>query len=177
MFLVNIAFLFWEYTCNLMVDFVSHLLKTTTFNHSMLKRSVIRLCVFLGLLCHFAILAQQTPPTIKVKKTEDLVKAEFDNVNLKLIAVDRFGNPRETSIVSYVLWIKETPEKPYNSKTFALTAEMLQALNACKSSTKIFFTNIVAQETDGHQVKLPDVIDVWFPDCKNCSPKRMKKRR
>ncbi len=141
------------------------------------KSNFVRIGLLLSLLISFAVRAQQTPPTIKVKKTEDLVKAEFDNVNLKLVAVDRFGNPRETSVVSYVLWIKETPEKPYTSKTFALTSEMLQALNTCKSSTKIFFTNIIAQETDGHQVKLPDVIDVWFPDCKNCSPKKMKKRR
>ncbi len=122
-----------------------------------------------------SLLAQQNIPTIKVQKTSDLVKAEFDNINLKLIAVDRFGNPKESSIVSFVLWIKETPDKPFQSKTYALTTDMLTALNSCKKSTKIFFTNIVAQEEDGHQVKLPDAIDVWFPDCKNCSPKKAQK--
>lgn len=120
-------------------------------------------------------MAQQDPPTIKVKKTSDLVKAEFDNVNLKLIALDRFGNPKENAIVSFVLWIKETPEVPYTCKTENLTREMLNALNSCKKATKIFFTNVLAQEADGHQVKLPDVIDVWFPDCKNCSPKKAQK--
>lgn len=133
---------------------------------------------FILLLCtHQVLRAQQPTNTIKVKKAEDLVKAEFDNVNLKLIAVDRFGNPRESAVLSYVLWIKTDPDKPYYSKNFAITPEMQQALNTCKSSTKIFFTNIVAQETDGHQVKLPDVIDVWFPDCKNCTPKKIKKHR
>jgi hypothetical protein len=119
--------------------------------------------------------AQDDVPTIKVKKTNDLAKAEFDNVNLKLIALDRFGNPKEGAIVSFVLWIKDIPETPYQSKTEHLSREMLAVLNECKKSTKIFFTNVVAQEADGHQVKLPDVIEVWFPNCKNCSPNKSQK--
>lgn len=140
-------------------------------------RQITGLCLILLFCASYKLSAQQPTNTIKVKKAEDLVKAEFDNVNLKLIAVDRFGNPRESAILSYVLWIKTDPDKPYYSKSFSITPEMQQALNTCKSSTKIFFTNIVAQEADGHQVKLPDVIDVWFPDCKNCTPKKQKKRR
>ncbi len=111
----------------------------------------------------------QEPFTIKVKKESDLSKAVFDNVDLRLMVIDRFGNPKENKIASYILYIKGKREtasfEGYSNK---LTGEMLNYLKKQKSAVKIFFTGINAVDDEGHPVKLPDVIDTWFPECSNC---------
>lgn len=126
------------------------------------------------LLFFFAFAAQlagQTgrPGTIRVKKESDLSKAVLDNTEHRLMVVDRFGNPRENEIISYTLYVKsgrQTKQFPgFNNK---LTAEMISYLNRQKSAVKIFFTGITAKDDNGHPVKLPDVIETWFPDCGNC---------
>ncbi|MEO6303168.1 MAG: hypothetical protein ABIP51_08345 [Bacteroidia bacterium] len=114
----------------------------------------------------------QQPNVIKVKKESNLVKVEFDNTELRLTAFDRFGNPKENQITSYKLWIKGKGEtKAYSGFNNSLSPEMIKELNKLKKATKIFFTDINVKEDDEHQVKLPDVIDTWFPNCKNCDNK------
>ena len=109
---------------------------------------------------------------IKVKKESNLVKAEFDNTELRLIAFDRFGNPKENQITSFKLWIKDKSDtKSFTGFNNTLSPEMIKELNKLKKATKIFFTDINAKEDDEHLVKLPDVIDTWFPNCKNCDKK------
>lgn len=113
--------------------------------------------------------AQEEPQTIRIKKESNLVKAIFDNTELRLMVIDRFGNPRDNKIVSYKLWIKGKGDpKQLNGYNNSLSAEMINTLKKQSKAVKIFFTDISAQEDDGHLVKLPDVIDTWFPDCKNC---------
>ncbi len=114
----------------------------------------------------------QEPAVIKVKKESDLVKVVFDNVDLKLMAVDRFGNPRQNQVVSYKLWIKGKGDaKMFPGSNNSLSPEMIKELNKQKKATKIFFTDINVKDDDEHALKLPDVIDTWFPDCKNCDNK------
>jgi len=112
------------------------------------------------------------PTTIKVRKEQDLKKAFFDNIEMKLTVIDRFGNPKENKIVSYKLWIKSKNVKEIYGHDNKLSNEMIKELNKQKRATKIFFTEINAQDDAGHLIKLPDVIEVWFPDCKNCGPKK-----
>ena len=115
----------------------------------------------------------QEPETIRFKKESNLVKAVFDNTDPKLFAVDRFGNPRENRILSYKLYVKTKKEtKQFEGSSNTLSGEMLNYLNKLKSATKIFFTEITVEDEAGHPLKLPDVIDTWFPDCKNCEPKK-----
>ena len=119
----------------------------------------------------------QEPQTIKIKKESNLVKAVLDNTQYRLNCVDRFGNPQDNKIVSYKLYVKTRNEtKEFRGYSNRLTDEMISYLNKQKSSSKIFFTEISAQEDDEHLVKLPDVIEVWFPDCANCEPTKKRRR-
>jgi hypothetical protein len=129
-----------------------------------------------------AVFAQEREPaTIRVKRESNLVKAVFDNTENRLMVVDRFGNPRENKIATYKLYVKAKREtKEFVGYGNSLTPEMMRYLNKLSSASKIFFTEISASaskiffteisatEDDGHLIKLPDVIDTWFPDCENC---------
>ena len=48
---------------------------------------------------------------------------------------------------------------------------MTKELNKLKKAAKIFFTEIQVKDENDHLQKLPDVIDIWFPNCKNCDNK------
>lgn len=120
-----------------------------------------------------SVSAQEPVGTIKIKREQNLVKAVFDNVEYKLMAIDRFGNPQENTFASYTLWIKEKKStKKFVGYSSTLTPEMLKELKSLKRATKIFFTNIKVNGDDEHLVDLPDVIDTWFPDCTNCVKKK-----
>jgi len=120
-------------------------------------------------LCGNNGLSAQEPATIKVRKESNLSKAEFDNTERKLMVVDRFGNLKENKIASYKLYVKTKREtKEFEGYGNSLSVEMIKYLNKQSSATKIFFTEISAVDDDGHLVKLPDVINTWFPDCSNC---------
>lgn len=111
----------------------------------------------------------QEPITIKVKKESNLSKAVFDNVDLRLMVIDRFGNPRENKIASYQLYVKGKRETvSFEGYGNQLTGEMLNYLKKQKAAVKLFFTGVNAVDDEGHPVKLPDVIDNWFPECSNC---------
>jgi hypothetical protein len=124
-------------------------------------------------LARISLFAQhEEPATIRVKKESNLAKAILDNSELRLMVIDRFGNPKDNEIIGYKLYVKtkrETKEFPGFSNR--LTPEIVNYLNKQKSAVKIFFTGITAKDDNGHVVKLPDVIDTWFPDCLNCDKK------
>ena len=125
----------------------------------------------------FYLEAQDEPQTLRIKKESNLVKAVFDNTELRLIVVDRFGNPRENKIISYKLWIKgKGSPVALHGYSNSLTTDMLQVLKKQSRAVKIFFTDISVQEDDGHLSNLPDVIETWFPDCENCQKTRPKSR-
>jgi hypothetical protein len=131
---------------------------------SSFKTLLVLLCINSN--CFFA---QEEPLTIKVKKESNLVKAVFDNTELRLMVIDRFGNPKENRVSSYKFWIKgKGTVKEIDGFSNSLNTEMLAALKKQTKATKIFFTEITATDDDGHLVKLPDIIDTWFPDCSNC---------
>ncbi len=145
----------------------------------MIHPVVLRISLFLifTLACQSGIAQEEEPRVIKVKKESNLVKAVFDNTDLRLMAVDRFGNPRENKIVSYKLYVKSKKEtKVFNGFNNALTGEMINYLNKLPSATKLFFTEIMVEDDDTHLLKLPDVVETWFPDCMNCE-KGSKKRK
>jgi len=124
-----------------------------------------------------ALLAQdEEPQTIRVKKESNLFKAAFDNTELRLMVIDRFGNAKENKIVSYTLWIKGKGDaKPLNGYSNSLSGEMINTLKKQTKATKIFFTEITAQEDDGHLTKLPNVVEAWFPECNNCEKDKRRK--
>jgi hypothetical protein len=142
-----------------------------------MKISVRTRIFFLLFLSAFLSRAQEDPQTIRIKRESNLSKAVFDNTEHKLIIVDRFGNPRENKVVSYKLWIKgKRGTEGFLGYSNNLNSEMLDYLKKQGKATKIFFTEVSVQDDDGHLVKLPDVIETWFPDCSNCE-KSGKRRR
>jgi hypothetical protein len=127
------------------------------------KRFLFVLLLLAG-ACRLA--AQEEPRTIRVRKESDLAKAQFDNTQMRLFVIDRFGNVRENEIVSYRLWVKSKKKTVgFAGVSNALSPEMIAFLNKQKEAVKIFFTEIVALDHGDQRVPLPDVIDVWFPDC------------
>jgi hypothetical protein len=117
--------------------------------------------------------AAQEPATIKVKKESNLAKAAFDNTEDRLLVVDRFGNPKENKIASYKLYVKtKHGSREFEGYGNNLSVEMKKYLAKLSDAAKLFFTEITAVEDDGHLVKLPDLIDNWFPDCANCAKSR-----
>jgi len=132
--------------------------------------------VILLLLFLFAakINAQEPVQTIKIKREQNLVKVIFDNTEYRLFPIDRFGNPKDNEIVSYTLWIKANKTIKLQGFSSTLTPEMLKELKKVKKATKIFFTQIKVKGDDEHLIDMPDIIDTWFPDCKNCIEKKKK---
>jgi hypothetical protein len=108
----------------------------------------------------------QEPETIRFKKESNMIKAYFDPTELKLIGIDRFGNPHENGIASFKMYVKgKKDKKAFESFSGALTSEMINYLNNLKTATKLFFTDVVAKDENRHLTKLPDVIELWFPNC------------
>lgn len=135
---------------------------------------ITAIVLFSGL--NFFSQAQEDPVSIKVRKEQTLVKATFDNDEMKLTVIDKYGNPRENKVVAYKLWVKGGNRGGYTGLSNQLTPEMLSELRRRKEATKIFFTGINVEDDEGHIIQLPDVIDMWFPECKNCSPLKKEKK-
>ena len=138
----------------------------------MKKISLILICF----LCFSGIqLYSQEPISIKVRKEQNLVKAYFDNTELRLSAVDKYGNPKGNKIISFKLWVKGN-NRSFSGFGNSLNSEMTEELNRQKKAVKIFFTEILVEDDEGHAVKLPDLIEIWFPQCTNCDVVKKKRR-
>ena len=129
------------------------------------------LLIFLVYFSVSSAVAQTTTDlkTIKVKKEATLVKAAFDEADFKVIAFDRFGNPHENAVKSFVIFYKEKNrayEKKISGNVF--TEEVINYLTKKrKTATKICLSSIIAETRDGHLEELPSLCDiVIFPDCK-----------
>ncbi|MBA3665266.1 MAG: hypothetical protein H0W61_13795 [Bacteroidetes bacterium] len=138
-----------------------------------MKKIASIICLLI-LALSFDVAKAQEPATIKVKREQNLVKIYFDNSDYKLIPIDRFGNQKENEVKSYKLWIKGI-DQPFLGYKNSLSSEMVQALKKLKKATKIFFTEINVMDDSNHLINLPDVYEVWFPDCKNCGNKASKR--
>lgn len=112
--------------------------------------------------------SQEEPQKITVRKESNLSKASYDNVEYKLIAQDKYGNIVNHAVKSFELHYVEKKKKLkiFKSYSESLTPEMLEDFKKLKEAKKIFFTNIIAEDEFGTSVRLPDVIEVQFPDCK-----------
>ena len=129
----------------------------------------ILLSLFLVLLSGGIFAQDEEPRTIRFKKESNLAKAVFDNTRLRLVVMDRYGNPRENRIMSYKFYVKTKKDtREFEGHSNELSSEMINYLNKQKKAAKIFFTSIIVKDDEGHLLPLPDVIDAWFPDCGNC---------
>ncbi|MBS1638146.1 MAG: hypothetical protein JST26_19695 [Bacteroidetes bacterium] len=121
----------------------------------------------------FTLSAQEEPQKIKIQKENAFLKAEFDETNYKVIALDKYGNPHEGVIRSYTITYSEN-KNIYESKVTgdSFPEKTVRFFRKKKLATKICLTHIVAEDKDGHLENLPDLCDiVLFPDCKNVKKK------
>jgi len=133
--------------------------------------SIQILALFVFLLQFFVTTTfsqEQVIDKITVKKESNLVKAFFDNNDLKLIAQDKYGNIDHHAIRSFEMHyeIKKKKLKVLKSSSAYLTIDMLHDLTELKEAKKIFYTKIIAEDQNGNLVNLPDVIEMHFPRCK-----------
>ncbi|MGZ3885376.1 MAG: hypothetical protein ACXVPD_14650, partial [Bacteroidia bacterium] len=68
------------------------------------------LCTFTFVLCTCIAFSQEVEK-IKIKKEDPFLKAEFDNTNYKVIALDKYGNPYEEAIKSFAVTFQDTEGK------------------------------------------------------------------
>jgi hypothetical protein len=116
---------------------------------------------------------EDEPKTIHLKKESTISKAQFDNNDLRLFVIDKYGNPRDNEILAYTLHVKTRKGvAAFRGASNALTGEMINYLKKQKEAAKLFFTDITVLDEFGHALKVPDLIEAWFPDCKNCEKVR-----
>lgn len=116
---------------------------------------VIFLLLFSSLLLH----SQEDSSnhgTIKVVKTGQLKKVQFDNVNYRLIGIDQYGNILDSAVVEFDMSVTikgifyhETTVGP------GLSYQMQQLLGRCDRTSKIIFENITAKDRKGTLMKMP----------------------
>lgn len=132
-------------------------------NFYKIKNQLLFLFIF-----QFYFSVAQELQVFKIKKESTLFKVVFDNTDLRLLIIDRYGNPKENQIASFKLLVKSKNEiKAFEGFNNNLSADMIYYLNKLKEASKLFFTDIIGIELDQHLVKLPDVIEIWFPNCNN----------
>lgn len=94
--------------------------------------------------------------TIKIKKKGDVVKVVFDNVNYRLVGIDRYGNVLDTAVVQYKVSVTVRGIF-YESKITGsfLNANIANAIERCDSPTKIYFDQIKVRNKEGALFDMP----------------------
>lgn len=116
---------------------------------------------FLLLFITSAVIAQSTPNskrgTIRVRKTGNLVKVQYDNVNYRLIGIDRFGNLLDNAVVAFQMSVS-IQGVFYTEKAAGptLTKKMQQMLSRIDGRTSLFFKRIKAKDNNGSMLNMPD---------------------
>ena len=116
--------------------------------------------------------------TIKIQKEDAFFKADFDDTNYKVFAVDKYGNPYMDAIKSFKITFQDSKghfESAVVGNTFPKKT-INYLTKGRKKATNICLKEIVAEDKEGHVQKLPDKCGVLiYPDCKNCDTKINKK--
>lgn len=113
---------------------------------------------------------------IKIKKEDPFFKAEFDEANYKVIALDKYGNPYENVVKSFKITFQDT-QGHFENKVVGNTFpdKTIKYLKKRTRVTNLCLKEIVAEDAEGHVQTLPDKCGVLiYPDCKNCDPNKKK---
>ena len=94
--------------------------------------------------------------TIKLQKSGQLSRVQFDNVNYRLIGVDQYGNAIDSAVVEFEMSLTMGGIF-YSEKTVGpmLSYKMQQLLGRCDRTTKIFFDHIKAKDRNGTLINMP----------------------
>lgn len=95
--------------------------------------------------------------TIKVRKTGQLVKVQYDGVNYRLIGIDRYGNVLDTAVVEFQMSV--TVQGVFHTLTAigpGLTEQMRGLLERTGGETQLFFKKIKAKDRYGTLIDMPN---------------------
>lgn len=96
--------------------------------------------------------------TIKVRKTGQLVKVKYDEVNYRLIGIDRYGNVIDTAVVEFKMSVSINGVfYTFNAIGPALSTEMHAVIERNLGETQLFFKNIKVKDRYGAILKMPDI--------------------
>lgn len=141
-----------------------------------MKRTALIFLFFVFYLLPFSVLSQEVEK-IKIKKEDPFLKAEYDETNYRVIALDKYGNPYENVVKSFVITFQDLTGQ-YKTEVTGNTIpeKTIKYLKSRKKATNLCLKQIVAQDEDGHIQSLPDRCGVLFyPDCKGCKTNNLKK--
>lgn len=120
-----------------------------------------KIIIFLFFLSHSCFISAQENTTkdkgtIRVQKKGQLSKVQFDNVNYRLIGIDRYGNVLDSAVVEFEMSVSISGIF-YSEKTVGpiLSYQMQQLLGRCDRTTKIFFEKIKAKDRNGTLLNMP----------------------
>jgi hypothetical protein len=99
---------------------------------------------------------QQYKGTIKIEKKGQLAKVQFDNVNYRLVGIDRYGNVMDSAVIEFQMSVTINGIF-YKEKTVgsALSYQMQQLMGKCDQTTKLVFENIKAKDRNGNVIDMP----------------------
>lgn len=119
-----------------------------------------RVLLLLLCICH-SVFSQEVHNngkrgTIKVRKTGQLIKVEFDNVNYRLIGIDRFGNVLDTAVVEFQMSVT-IQGKFFNERGIGpgLSDQMHLLMEKCEVGDILYFKNIKAKDKNGVLMDAP----------------------
>ncbi|MDQ3046614.1 MAG: hypothetical protein M3R27_03630 [Bacteroidota bacterium] len=94
--------------------------------------------------------------TVHIKKKGQISKVHFDDVNYRLIALDRSGNVLDSAVVSFEMSVT-IKGIAYKESTVgsSLSYQMQQLLGRCDRTSKIFFDKIKAKDNYGTVIDMP----------------------
>jgi hypothetical protein len=142
------------------------------------KYKIILFLTVLYLLSSTNGIGQEDVEKIKVKKENPFVRAEFDETNYKVIALDKYGNPHENVVKSFVVTFQDT-KGHYKTAIVGNTFpdKTIKYLKKREKVTNLCLREIVAEDSEGHIQNVPDKCGVLiYPDCKNCDPNKKKSK-
>lgn len=104
--------------------------------------------------------------TIKVRKTGQLVKVKYDEVNYRIIGIDQYGNLIDTAVVEFQMSVSvQGVFHKLNVRGSALSPEMRQLMERTGGETQLFFKNIKVKDRYGEILRMPDfqyTYGKWF---------------
>lgn len=95
--------------------------------------------------------------TIKVRKTGQLVRVQYDNVNYRLVGIDRYGNVLDTAVVEFKMAVSINGVfYTFNAIGPALSGEMRAVIEKNLGETQLFFKKIKAKDRYGTLIDMPN---------------------
>lgn len=95
--------------------------------------------------------------TIKVRKTGQIVKVKYDEVNYRLVGIDQYGNLIDTAVVEFQISVSvQGVFYTLNSVGSGLSGDARQLLERTGGETQLFFKNIKVKDRYGAILKMPN---------------------